>query len=116
MTFMGALRNIVSTPVGCDRDGIAGKTPRPTVGCDTDGLVSKTPKPTVGCDTDGIAGQSSGKFHQALQTLAAMNLFQSSYQPTVPDFGYGPGVTPGATGVWAVPPATVPGIPGGIMM
>ena len=113
MTFMGAVRNIINTPVGCDRDGITPKTSKPTIGCDTDGIVAKTSTPTIGCDTDGIAGNtSSNNLHKALQTLATMKMFQSSYEPTAPSFAYGTG----SSGVWAVPPMTVPGVPGGIMM
>ena len=111
-------------PVGCDTDGIVTKTPRPTIGCDTDGIVAKTPKPTIGCDIPkDDETENTSRFQKALQTLAAMKLFRSTYNPiapnnayTAPDFGFGPGVMPGSTGMWAVPPMTTPGVPGGIMM
>lgn len=113
-------------PIGCDTDGIVAKAPKPSIGCDTDGIVAKAPEPPIGCDLPkdgGIAGKPSGKLKQALATLATMRMFRSSYKPiapdnaySAPDFGFGPGVTPGATGIWAVPPMTTPGVPGGIMM
>ncbi len=126
-------------PVGCDTDGIVAKSSRPTIGCDTDGIVAKSPRPTIGCDTDGIVGnisestteskgnsitdKLSDRLQKAYVALAAARLAKSSFTPmishdayTTPDFGFGPGVTPGATGMWAVPPMTTPGVPGGIMM
>ena len=106
MTFMGAVRNIINTPVGCDRDGIVAKTPKPTIGCDTDGIAAKTPKPTIGCDTDGIAGKLKTDINTLLPMLTATRASHFDI-PTMP--------APQPM-TWAVPPMTVPGIPGGIMM
>jgi hypothetical protein len=123
--LIGNLRNYTT---GCDMPssgGIAGKAPEPTIGCDIPkdgGITGKKPEPTIGCDLPkdgGISGKPKDNFHKALQTLSAINLFKPSFAPIPPNDAYNApnfGIGTGASGVWAVPPMTVTGVDGGIML